>query len=85
MAWRRELNHLEHRSHSISEADRRWGVDGKRTCRPDHCFNVLGRGRPVLDQSEMILGESQRHRDLKTLVNQPFHYWATLWRLSAGS
>src|SRR5260370_30020059 len=75
MAWRRKLNHLECRGHSIGEADRHLGVDGKPTCRkPGHRFDVLGPGRPVLDLYEMIPSEALRHRDLKTLVNQPFHY-----------
>src|SRR5260370_17168300 len=83
MRWRRELNHLESRSQSISEADRRLGVDGKRTGRsPDHRFDVLGPGRPVLDLCEMIPGEALRHRALKTLVNHPFHSSATLYRLT---
>src|SRR6266851_7163279 len=78
MTWRRELNHLESRGHSISEADPRLSVDGKRTCRsPDHRFDVLGPGPPVLDLCEMIPREAQRHRDLKTLVNKPFHYSTT--------
>src|SRR5258708_8396055 len=78
MRWRRELNHLESRSQSIREADRRQGVDGKGTGRsPDHRFDVLGPGRTVLDLCEMIPGEAERHRDFKILVNQPFHYCTT--------